>query len=108
MAAQTYQCLEEEIQTAITLSLYDMGKLRQYKEKLQAFSTAYNAKVSLRHYSDNVDCKQAQFFAEEIFERGIKVWYKPSGFGREASKNTHSGWGCKPLAEDGRISPEHR
>lgn len=100
MAEQTYKRLEAQIQTAITLTVYDLEIIHEYKNELKDFSMAYNDLGRRQNYSDNDDCNQASFFDEEVFSKGLKTWYKPARFGRKSRSNTHSGWGCKPLAED--------
>jgi hypothetical protein len=99
MADQTYRRLETEIQTAITLSVYDLDVVKEYQNELHAFATAYDTLGRKQRFSDNVDCSQASFFNEDTFEKGVKTWYRPAKFGRKSSITTHSGWGCTPLLE---------
>ncbi len=98
MAERTYQRLENEIQTTITLTVYDLDFIRKMKSELHAFSKKFNALDSTQNLSDNIDCNQFEFFDGEIFENGLKTWYRPARFGRKAT-TTHSGWGCKPLLQ---------
>jgi len=100
MAEQTYRRLESEIETAITLTVYDLETVQEYQNELQSFSTAYSSLGSLQHFSDNIDCREIPFFEGDIFGSGLKTWYKPARFGRNAAITTHTGWGCKPLAEN--------
>ncbi|MDZ7719894.1 MAG: hypothetical protein U5K72_13840 [Balneolaceae bacterium] len=100
MAERTYQRLEKEIQTTITLTVYDLEIIQEYKNALQNFSTKYEALGSMQHFSDNVDCKQIEFFDDELFRKGLNRWYKPARFGRRSPASDHSGWGCKPLIQN--------
>lgn len=100
MADKTYKRLESEVQTEITLATYDLEIWRDYKSELQTFITSYDAMGRIKHFSVNIDCKQSAFFDEDLFEEGVKTWYKPARFGRRSGNSTHSGWGCKPIAEN--------
>ncbi|NIR95711.1 MAG: hypothetical protein GWO08_19335, partial [Gammaproteobacteria bacterium] len=99
MATQTYQRLKKEIQTAITLSIYDLDVVKGYQNELRTFITAYDSLNQKQYSSNNIDCNQASFFDEATFEKGVKTWYKPANFGRNTNDSTHSGWGCVPVLE---------
>jgi len=100
MADQTYRRLETEIETTITLAVYNFKVVEEYKEELQAFSRRYGALDKRSFFSDKVDCNGVDFFDDDMFGNGVKTWYKPARFGRRSSTSTHSGWGCKPLLQN--------
>lgn len=100
MAKKTYNRLESEILTTITLSVYDFEIVREYKNELQGFKESYDDLELRQFYTDFVDCNNVDFFDSERFSRGVSTWYKPARFGRESLTNTHSGWGCRPLIQD--------
>ncbi|MDZ7755823.1 hypothetical protein [Rhodohalobacter sp.] len=100
MADQTYGRLESEIETTITLAVYDFGVIEEFKDELHTFSMKYDALDTRRFFSDNVDCNRVAFFEDDKFGKGVETWYKPARFGRISSTSTHSGWGCKPLIEN--------
>ena len=102
MAEQTYKRLASEILTTITLAVYDFDVVRNYNDELRAFAMAYESSGSMRHFSDNVDCSQVPFFDDASFSNGIITWFKPARFGRQTNTTVHSGWGCKPLMDNGR------
>lgn len=99
MSERTYQRLEKEVQTTITLTVYDFGIVQQYKNKLHDFTTTYNSLDHMQYMPDNVDCKQVEFFDGDTFRKGLNRWYKPARFGRRSVTSDHSGWGCKPLIQ---------
>lgn len=99
MANQTYQRLKKEIQTAITLSIYDLDVVKEYQNELQTFAAQYDTLDQKQSFSDNVDCNHASFFDEDTFGEGVKTWYKSAKFGTKSSSTSHSGWGCAPLIE---------
>lgn len=98
MAGQTYRRLDKEIETTITLSVYDFEIVQEYIDKLHGIVTRYNTSIHTNPFSDNIDCKQLGLFDDE-FKKGIETWYKPARFGRKSQAKTHSGWGCKPHIE---------
>ncbi|MDZ7715317.1 MAG: hypothetical protein U5J95_03810 [Balneolaceae bacterium] len=100
MADQTFRRLEKEVQTTITLTVYDLEIVQEYKNALHAFATKYEALDSMQYFSDNVDCNQVEFFDDDTFGKGLHTWFKPAKFGRRSSNSTHSGWGCKPLIQN--------
>ncbi|TVQ65750.1 MAG: hypothetical protein EA363_13625 [Balneolaceae bacterium] len=102
MADQTYKRLASEIQTTITLTVYDFEVVRNFNDELHAFAMAYDSLGSRHSFSENIDCKQVPFFDDDTFSKGIKTWYRPARFGRQSHTDGHSGWGCKPLMENGR------
>lgn len=102
IADQTYRRLESETKTAITLTVYDFEILRKQTNELRAFSREYDALDSLQNFSDNIDCREAAFFDEGTFREGLIIMYRPGKFGRRASITTHSGWGCKPVIDNGQ------
>jgi hypothetical protein len=100
MAGETSQRLEAEIETAITLSVYDFEAIQEYENELHSFAMEYVSAGSKQHFSDNIDCNLFLLFDEGLFAKGVKTWYKPARFGRRSAGTAHSGWGCKPLTEN--------
>tara|TARA_R100001143_G_scaffold4167_1_gene7001 strand:+ start:28610 stop:29698 length:1089 start_codon:yes stop_codon:yes gene_type:complete len=100
MAKETFNRLESEILTAITLSVYDFEIIREYDEELLGFIEFYNSLDTRQYYSDFIDCNHVENFDSERFRFGVNTWYKPARFGRESLKNSHSGWGCRPLIQN--------
>lgn len=96
MANQAFTRLQSEVQTAITLTLYNFKILREYMDELQTFATSYYTLNKLNQYSDNIDCNINPGFDEQLFSKGLYSRYRPARFGRSSNYITHSGWGCKP------------
>jgi hypothetical protein len=97
MADQTFNRLQSEVQTAITLTVYDLEILSVHESEIQAFTSEYYRSDQLNIYSENIDCKSVSYFDSTIFDSGIHTWFKPTRFGRFSSMSIHTGWGCKPL-----------
>lgn len=100
MAEKTYNRLESEILTAITITVYDFKKVRGYSDELYTFRRIHSNPENRSLYADNMDCKEMEFFDGKRFSNGIMTWYHPARFGRRTLIETHSGWGCKPLIQN--------
>lgn len=99
MAEQTYQRLEETVLTTITLALYDFNEVRAYINSLASLTAANEASDPSVQFQDNVDCAELSIPESESYQNGVETWYKPSRFGRQSGRLTHSGWGCKPVVK---------
>lgn len=100
MAEQTYNRLDSEILTTITLAVYDFKTIKDYREDLERFIVSYEQLDPISYYSDNIDCNRVDFFDNELFRAGVNSWYKPARFGRRSLTDGHSGWGCRPFIEE--------
>ncbi|PAU94795.1 hypothetical protein CK503_04785 [Aliifodinibius salipaludis] len=101
LANDTFQRLEDQIQTTITLAEYDFESMRGYIDELDDRTASYKDTARIDPYHQNTDCGQFSFFDAEKYTQGIETWFKPAKFGRRATaSDTHSGWGCRPLLED--------
>lgn len=99
MADQTYQRLEETIQTTITLALYDLENVKPYIDTLASLISSNQKSDQFVLFQDNVDCSVINPFEADSYQQGVEMWYKPARFGRQSGRSTHSGWGCKPVAQ---------
>lgn len=97
IAQDTYDTLTESLQTAITLSVYSMVKIRPYIGGLAADYSSYLEKNTeeLLTRKTNIDCRDLGFLDKYPFINGVTSWYQPASFGRSKNKTSHSGWGCK-------------
>lgn len=93
MAEDTYNRLSD-LQTAVTLTLYDMRQVGEYISELATAYRSYLDERDFNRYQENTDCSDLSFFNRFDAGTGIVKWYKPPAFGRKAHKKTHSGWGC--------------
>ena len=95
VAENTFNRLTESVQTAVTLSVYDMKKLAPIVDKLYMQSEAFIDQEKPNLYRDNVDCAGLPFFDSEQYQNGVTTLFRPAKFGRDAGETKHSGWGCK-------------
>jgi hypothetical protein len=96
IAQDSFRRLSEEVRTAVTLSVYQLDKLSTDLETLLDSTENYRSENRLNHGRDNIDCADQLNLSGLAIHRGVKSFYQPAQFGAHQSKNTHSGWGCKP------------
>lgn len=94
IAERSFERLSETTQTAVTISLYDLDQINGETGKL--YQNYLDEMNSSGPVSDFIDCSQLNFYDNQLFSIGVKKWFHPPRFGRNASKTTHSGWGCRP------------
>lgn len=97
MADDTFQRLTDSMQTAITLSVYNIGEIKSYITELNDQYETYLEGVTPDVFIDNTDCSQLSFFNSQEYTGGVAPLFEPAAFGRHSQKTEHSGWGCKPL-----------
>lgn len=94
LAEDTFSRLSE-LQTAATISVYEMELIGDYISRLDS---AYQANVNIGNSlsgDGNSDCAEIPFFRAFEDKGGVHSWYEAPGFGRKAGKKFHSGWGCR-------------
>lgn len=94
IAEDTFSRLSE-LQTAATISVYEMESIGDYIGRLDS---AYQANMNFGNPlrgDGNSDCAEIPFFSEFEDKGGVHSWYEAPGFGRKAGKKFHSGWGCR-------------
>lgn len=97
MAESTFQRMSQQLQTAITLSLYDLNEVGN---NISSFSRTYMDLLEVSEfnpYEENIDCMELPIFEGFSKHNGLSRWYRPPLFGRGREKEVHSGWGCKNL-----------
>jgi len=95
-AHQAFDRLTEEVQTAVTVAVYDVDRLREYLQSVQSvYDSALTAlqgepPASLEH----CDCAEDSAYALPGMNAGLEIFYRPPLFGRLKHKPSHSGWEC--------------
>ncbi len=95
IADETFERLSASVQTAVTLSVYDMDSVAEYIDRLYKETSEYEEAEKPDPFRDNIDCGDLSFFDSERFTSGIKTYFLAPRFGRRSSATDHSGWGCK-------------
>ncbi len=97
-ARQAYLRLVADVQTAVTVALYDVDRVAPY---VTAVSGAYRLALTdtarpTASTGLHVDCAESAF-AWPGMRDGVTLFYRPPQFGRARSKKDHSGWVCPGL-----------
>ncbi|MDW7679803.1 MAG: clostripain-related cysteine peptidase [bacterium] len=100
-ARQAFDRLTEDIQTAVTVAVYDVDRVQGYVHAVDsvynhALATLKGQKLrSVEHY----DCAEDSACVLPGMSDGVDVWYRPPRFGRSKHKQHHSGWECPRTVE---------
>ncbi len=95
-ARHAFDRLTEDIQTAVTLVVYDVDRVRGFVTSVESIydhaltTLKGKAPESIEHY----DCAEDPAYVLPEMNEGITVLYRPSRFGRLKHKESHSGWEC--------------
>jgi hypothetical protein len=95
-ASQAFDRLIKDIQTSVTVAVYDVEHVRGY---LNSADSVYNhALTSLRSRKsgpvEHRDCAEDSSYVLPGMSDGVDVFYRPPRFGRSSRKQVHSGWEC--------------
>ena len=98
-ARQTFDRLAGDIQTAVSVAVYDVERVQGFLDAVQG---AYeHALTSMRGETqatlatmEHCDCAHLPTYALPAMGEGVAVFYRPARFGRLKDKLHHSGWEC--------------
>ena len=95
-ARQAFDRLTENIQTAVTVAVYNSERVLEY---LNSVSSVYDqALTTLKEqtpaYFEHCDCAEDSSYVLPGMSEGVDVFYRPPRFGRLKNKQSHSGWEC--------------
>lgn len=98
-AQQTFDKLTRNIQTEVSVVVYDVEKVQKflnsikddYKMTLNSLKGMTQAKLTeIKH----CDCADIPAYQISTISNGVDVLYRPAKFGRAKNKQSHSGWEC--------------
>jgi len=98
-AQQAFEKLTSEIQTAVSVAVYDIDRVQDYYQSV--YKIYENDLTTLRGKSrvypatvERCDCADiAEYVLPTINDR-VDVFYRAARFGRSKHKESHSGWQC--------------
>jgi hypothetical protein len=95
-AYQAFDTLTENIQTAVSVAVYDVDRVERY---LVAVDSAYNHTLTTLkgHPPESIehcDCAEDSTYVLPGMSDGVDLFYRPARFGRLKYKQNHSGWEC--------------
>ena len=95
-AHHAFDRLTEDIQTAVTVAVYDVDRVQGFLHSVD--STYDYALTTLKGKTpasvEHCDCADDPAYALPGMKEGTEVLYRPSRFGRLKHKESHSGWEC--------------
>jgi len=95
IAEDSFNRLSENVQTVISLAVYDLDATAGYIDRLYEKNRSYQEIEKPNFFRENIDCSELPFFSDSEFNAGIDTFYRPPRFGSRASADHFSGWGCK-------------
>jgi hypothetical protein len=98
-AQQAFERLTGEIQTAVSIVVYDVDQVSDYCQSVYANyeNTLRTIRGDSRFYQATVtqcDCIDIPDFTLPSITLGVDVFYRPARFGKAKNKQFHSGWEC--------------
>jgi hypothetical protein len=95
-AQRSFDRLTAELQTEITVGLYDVDRVRGY---LRSVSGVYARTLASRTGErpgsvERCDCAEEPAYVLPGMSDGVEMLYRPARFGRMKNKPSHSGWEC--------------
>jgi hypothetical protein len=95
-ARQAFDRLTEDIQTAVTVAVYDVDRVQGF---LSVVDSVYNhtlttLKGQKQRSFEHCDCADDSAYVLPGMSAGVDVLYRPPRFGRLKYKQNHSGWEC--------------
>ncbi len=95
IAEDTFDMLTSTVKTPVTLALYNLSKVKYHITSLLLHASEMSRTSIDAPNSDNIDCFESEELDISTYKYGVLTWYKSAKFGRNSSKTTHSGWGCR-------------
>ena len=98
-AQQAFDRLTENIQTAVSVVVYDVDRVQKYLQSINNIydHTLTNLKAETQISPANIehcDCADVSAYKLPTMDEGINVFFRSARFGRFKNKQKHSGWEC--------------
>lgn len=95
-AESAYTKLSASVQTVVAVSVYNVLLVGPYLDSIETTYSQILATVNTdpRQIDAHCDCADLAPFNKPLMHNGVKVFYRPPIFGRDAHKIHHSGWSC--------------
>lgn len=95
-ARHAFDRLAEELQTTVTVVVYDMELVRPFVSSVKDVydRTLISLEGKASGSIERCDCAEDPAYASPEMSEGVTVLYRPPQFGRSKNKDGHSGWEC--------------
>ena len=98
-ARQSFERLKKDIQTEITVAVYDVDRVQTFLNSVNSVYdlTLTTLKDKPSKSIEHCDCSEDSAYLQPAISDGIEVFFRPAKFGRSKQKQVHSGWECLRL-----------
>lgn len=95
-AHNAFERLTEDLQTAVTVVVYDVDRVKGFLDSVDSIydHTLTTVKGRTPASIEHCDCAEDPAYVLPGMDDGTAVLYRPSRFGRLKHKDSHSGWEC--------------
>ena len=98
-ARQAFDRLTGDIQTAVSVAVYDMERVQDFVRSVRgiyehSLTAVGGATQAVRASLEHCDCADLPAYVLPTMHTGVDVLYRPARFGRLQHKQMHSGWEC--------------
>lgn len=98
-AQQSFDRLTRDIQTTVSVAVYDVSQVQDYLNSVYAnyenkLDTLNEKPQEFLSTIEHCDCKDIPVYVLSNMSYGVNVFYRPALFGRSKNKLNHSGWEC--------------
>jgi hypothetical protein len=100
-AHQAFDRLIRDVQTEVTVAVYDANRVQEYVHAVGAHyeHTLATLEREAPAFAEHCDCAEDPFYVLPGMRAGVDLFYRPPQFGRSKTKTDHSGWECWRLSE---------
>jgi hypothetical protein len=98
-AHQTFDRLASDLQTAVSISVYDADRVQNYLHSIHkvydhTLTTIKENSSSSTVPIEHCDCAELPAYVLPTMYNGVDVFYRSASFGISKFKQNHSGWEC--------------
>lgn len=100
-ARHSFERLTTDIQTEITVAVYDVDRVQEYVNSVDSVYDLALATLKIEESTSvkHCDCAEDSAFVRPAMSEGIEVFFRAAQFGRSKQIQAHSGWECLKLTE---------
>jgi hypothetical protein len=99
IARESFEKLTKNVQTEVSVVVYDVEKVKIYLNSVNAnYAATLRSMKELTPANladiDHCDCVEIPAYQISIINNGVDVYYRSARFGKSKNKMNHSGWEC--------------
>jgi hypothetical protein len=98
-AHQTFDLLKKDVQTEVSVAVYDADSVEEYLHTVGAVYTKTLNTIKSETQPpitiiEHCDCAEVPEYLNPTMNVGVELFYRPALFGKSKFKQKHSGWEC--------------